>query len=69
MAAEQDNITHSHAADLDQARLALARLHADEGQSLRSLWLTLGHLALDALDVERIGVWSLIDDGRALRCQ
>lgn len=68
MAAEQDKM-HSNAADLDQARLALARLHADDGQSLRSLWVTLGHLALDALDVERIGVWSLIDDGRALRCQ
>jgi signal transduction histidine kinase len=69
MAAEQDNITHANAPDLDGARLALARLHADEGQSLRSLWVTLGHLALDALEVERIGVWSLIDDGRALRCQ
>ncbi len=69
MAAEQDKITHSNATDLGQARLALARLHADEGQSLRSLWVNLGHLALDALDVERIGVWSLIDDGRALRCQ
>ncbi len=56
-------------ADLDAARLELARLHAYDGQSLRDVWVKLAEIAAHALQVERVGCWTLIDDGRALRCR
>jgi two-component system, cell cycle sensor histidine kinase and response regulator CckA len=52
----------------EPARLQLARLHAS-GVSLRQVWEDLAELVTEALDVERIGVWVLIDEGRAIRCR
>jgi signal transduction histidine kinase len=69
MAVEQSDNAHSQSEALDQARLALARLHAEEGQTLRDLWVSLARIAVQALQVERVGVWTLIDEGRALRCR
>jgi two-component system, cell cycle sensor histidine kinase and response regulator CckA len=69
MAAEHNKIARSQSLALGEARLEMARLHATAGQSLRELWLSLAELALQALQVERIGVWTLIDEGRALRCR
>lgn len=53
----------------EQSRLQLARLHASEGASLREVWLQLARLVTTALDVDRIGVWVLVDEDRALRCR
>lgn len=54
---------------LEEARRQLSRLTAGEGRRLRDVWLTLAHLASAALDVERVGVWVLIEGGRAIRCR
>ena len=53
----------------ERARLELARLHASGGVSLREVWRNLADLVANALDVDRVGVWVLIDEGRALRCR
>lgn len=53
----------------EHARLQLARLHAADGASLREVWLQLADLVANALDVDRVGVWVLVDEGRALRCR
>jgi hypothetical protein len=53
----------------ERARLQLARLHASGGVSLREVWRDLADLVANALDVDRVGVWVLIDEGRALRCR
>lgn len=52
----------------EHARLQLARLHGTEA-NLREVWLALADLVSDALDVDRIGVWVLVNEGRALRCR
>lgn len=67
MAAERLNEIRT--AELDAARLELARLHASAGQPLREVWIALAEIASRALRVERVGVWTLVDDGRALRCR
>lgn len=59
----------TRSAELDAARLELARLHAEKGKSLREVWIALAQLAADALRVDRVGLWISIDDGRALRCR
>ena len=53
----------------EQSRLQLARLHAGAGVSLREVWLELAALVTDALAIERVGVWVLVDEERALRCR
>jgi len=53
----------------ERARLELARLHASGGVSLREVWLKLASLVANALDVDRVGVWVLVDEGRAIRCR
>ncbi len=53
----------------EAARLQLARLHADSASRLHDLWLQLAEVAARALNVERVGVWILADEARALRCR
>ncbi len=53
----------------EQSRLQLARLHAGNGTSLREVWQQLATLVAGALDVDRVGVWVLVDEDRALRCR
>jgi signal transduction histidine kinase len=53
----------------EQSRLQLARLHAGEDMSLREVWLQLADLVTNALNVDRVGVWVLVDEDRALRCR
>jgi len=53
----------------EQARLQLARLNASTDTPLRELWLQLARIAANALQVDRVGVWVAIDQGRALRCR
>jgi two-component system cell cycle sensor histidine kinase/response regulator CckA len=70
MAAEQVQGQISEQTRLfERARLELARLHASGGVSLREVWRNLADLVANALDVDRVGVWVLIDEGRALRCR
>ena len=59
---------HARALRFEPARLQLARLNAS-GVSLRQVWEDLSELVTSALDVDRIGVWVLIDERRALRCR
>ncbi len=56
-------------ASFEAARMQLARLHASPESRLRDLWLELAQIAARTLNVERIGVWILVDDDRALRCR
>jgi signal transduction histidine kinase len=49
--------------------MQLARLHANPASRLRDLWLQLAEIAARALNVERVGVWILADEGRVLRCR
>ncbi|HMN46049.1 MAG TPA: ATP-binding protein [Povalibacter sp.] len=53
----------------EQARLRLARLDAGGEVPLHDLWLQLARCVVEALDIDRIGVWVLVDEGRALRCR
>ncbi|MGH8176892.1 MAG: ATP-binding protein [Steroidobacter sp.] len=57
-----------HAAQFDAALMQLARLNGATGASLREVWLEVASLAARTLDVDRVGAWTLIDEGRALRC-
>ncbi len=52
----------------EPARLQLARLHA-RGVPLHQVWADLAQIVTQALDVDRIGVWVFIDEGRAIRCR
>lgn len=56
-------------ASFEAARMQLARLHASPTSRLRDLWLELAEIAARALNVERVGVWILADEGRVLRCR
>jgi len=58
----------AHALRFEPARLQLARLQA-RGIPLRQVWEELSALVTRALDVDRIGLWVLIDEGRAIRCR
>ncbi len=69
MAAQECSSADVRSAELEAARLELARLHANDAQSLRHVWVRLAEIASQALCVERVGCWTLIDDGRALRCR
>lgn len=56
-------------ASFEAARIQLARLHASPESRLRDLWLQLAEIAARTLNVERVGVWILVDENRALRCR
>jgi two-component system cell cycle sensor histidine kinase/response regulator CckA len=57
------------APDFEDARLQLARLYAIPGATLRQAWVQLGDLVARTMQVERVGVWLLVDAGRAIRCR
>jgi hypothetical protein len=52
----------------DLARLDLARIRLDDGLKLADVFRRLTETAAAILEVERAGVWLLVDDRRALRC-
>jgi signal transduction histidine kinase len=56
-------------ASFETARMQLARLHASPESRLRDLWLQLAETSASSLNVERVGVWILVDENRALRCR
>jgi len=57
------------ASGFEAARMQLARLHAASGASLRDIWLDLARLTARTMNVERVGLWILVDENRALRCR
>ena len=59
----------AHAERFEKARLQLSRLHGGSGASLQEMWLQVAQLAADTLRVERVGVWLLMDEDRAIRCR
>jgi two-component system cell cycle sensor histidine kinase/response regulator CckA len=59
---------NARALRFEPARLQLAKLNAS-GVALRQVWEDLSELVTSALDVDRVGVWVLIDEGRAIRCR
>jgi len=61
---EADNST----AAFEAARMQLAKLHAAPGSRLRHLWLELAEVTARILNVDRVGVWIVADEGRVLRC-
>jgi two-component system, cell cycle sensor histidine kinase and response regulator CckA len=69
MAEDQQGREQELSARIEAARMHLARLHAGSGATLREVWLELAELAARTLDVDRVGVWILVDEGRALRCR
>ena len=52
----------------DIARLALTKLRIEDGIALETVFQRVTETAADILNVERIGVWLLVDERRALRC-
>jgi two-component system, cell cycle sensor histidine kinase and response regulator CckA len=56
-------------AEFEAARIELARLNAGSAATLREIWLNLASLAARTLDVERVGLWLLVDEPRSLRCR
>jgi two-component system, cell cycle sensor histidine kinase and response regulator CckA len=52
----------------DIARLALAKLRIEDGIALETVFRRVTETAADILNVDRVGVWLLVDERRALRC-
>ena len=52
----------------DIARLALTKLRIEDGIALETVFQRVTETAADILNVERVGVWLLVDERRALRC-
>jgi len=55
-------------ATFESARLALARMPVDGASSLRDLLRRVTEISARAIQVERVGVWTLSDDRSILRC-
>lgn len=51
------------------ARMQLAKLHASPDSRLRDLWMELAEITARTLNVDRVGVWIVADEGRVLRCR
>jgi two-component system, cell cycle sensor histidine kinase and response regulator CckA len=70
MSAEQRLETDNNLpSPFEAARMQLAKLHASPESRLRDLWLELAEITARALNVDRVGVWILADEGRVLRCR
>jgi len=52
----------------DIARLDLTRLRIEDGVKLDTVFERVTETAADILNVERVGVWLMVDHRRALRC-
>lgn len=52
----------------EQARLQLLRIATDTSRSCSDLLTDIARITTQALNVERIGVWVLVDADKALRC-
>ncbi len=52
----------------DVARLAVTKLQISDGLALESIFRSVTEIAAEVLEVERVGVWLLVEGRRALRC-
>ena len=52
----------------ESARLRIARLAVHDGQPLPAVFRRVCEIAADTLDIERVGIWMMTTDGKALRC-
>ena len=52
----------------DVARLQVARLRVDSKLSLSDIFARVTELCAQTLEVERAGIWMLVDDNRILKC-
>ena len=52
----------------DIARLDLTKLRVEDGIALETVFRRVTETAADILNVERVGIWLLVDERRALRC-
>ncbi|HUR55600.1 MAG TPA: ATP-binding protein [Gemmataceae bacterium] len=52
----------------ESARLTIARLSVHDDQPLPGVFRRVCEIAADTLDVERVGIWLMTNDGKALRC-
>ncbi len=52
----------------DIARLDIAKLRIEDGVTLETVFQRVTETAAEIVDVERVGVWLLVDQRRALRC-
>ena len=52
----------------ESARLLIARLAVHDDQPLPVVFRRVCEIAADTLDVERVGIWMMTTDGKALRC-
>jgi two-component system, cell cycle sensor histidine kinase and response regulator CckA len=68
-AGQQQGEDSGPTATFEAARMQLAKLHASPDSRLRDLWLELAEITARALNVDRVGVWILADEGRVLRCR
>jgi signal transduction histidine kinase len=68
-AGQQQGEDSGTTANFEAARMQLAKLHASPDSRLRDLWLELAEITARALNVDRVGVWILADEGRVLRCR
>ncbi len=59
----------NRAAEIEAALIQLARLSGSSGATLRDVWLEVADIAARTLDVDRVGAWMLVDEGRAIRCR
>lgn len=69
VAGQQQGEDSGTTATFEAARMQLAKLHASPDSRLRDLWLELAEVSARALNVDRVGVWILADEGRVLRCR
>lgn len=68
-ARQQQGEDSGSTATFEAARMQLAKLHASPDSRLRDLWMELAESTARALNVDRVGVWILADEGRVLRCR
>ena len=52
----------------ESARLSIARLSVHDDQPLPAVFRRVCEIAADTLEVERVGIWLMTHDGKALRC-
>lgn len=69
MSADRPAKTTDNRPAFEEARLELARLHVVAGTRLRDIWVQLANLAASTLRIDRIGLWVLIEGGRAIQCR
>lgn len=68
MAASNEH-TAPESREVDAARLELAKLHATADRPISEVWREVAQIASSTLQVDRIGAWTLVDGGKALRCR